>query len=571
MGCVVRNEPAPNDSAQNKPAPKSATASHRVASELTALDTLIADHLDGDAAASAALADLIERDPSVRPQVTVHLMLHRALVQAGGASIDVDHLMRALPRKPSGTIQTNVLRRIARGEARRRRRSLVQLASAALLMLTVLALLWWNLARPSVVTKVPQLAASSVKPVEKPVEQRAILRSSPFAQWPHQRAPVDATGRVTTQRIDLCAGLAELELPSGATLVLQGPTVLDLTGSNSARLLLGRLTAYVPTRARGFALQAEGVRVVDLGTAFGLGQDAGGIAELHVFAGSVEATARIDGVDTTRHLSADEAVRIDPRGASWATVPCDPSRFVHGLRPRGFTLDLADLVAGGDGFGIAAADGLDPLTATLATGPSTGFQDDPQNAFHGTARGSSIDGTFIPDGSLGDNVIDSSGHRFHFPDTDGRAYDIIRRGGTFDTPSNGGRPEHPGIPPIFGGIDYRAPGRTALGMHANVGLTIDLQSVAYRHPGLRVERLSAVLANVGRKGGSGRADFWVLVDGQLVARYQNITPQTTPITLDVALASGQRYLTLVSTDGGNGNGLDWITLGDPRLHLCEAR
>jgi hypothetical protein len=41
--------------------------------------------------------------------------------------------------------------------------------------------------------------------------------------------------------------------------------------------------------------------------------------------------------------------------------------------------------------------------------------------------------------------------------------------------------------------------------------------------------------------------------------------------LDVPLASGQRFLTLVSTDGGNGNGLDWITLGDPRLHLSEAR
>jgi hypothetical protein len=290
-----------------------------------------------------------------------------------------------------------------------------------------------------------------------------------------------------------------------------------------------------------------------------------------VFAGAVEATARIDGIDTTRRLSADEAVRIDPRGASWAKVPCDPSRFVHGLRPRGFTLDLADLVAGGDGFGIAAADGLDPSTGTLATGPAIGFLSDPLNAFHPAGRGSSVDGTFIPDGGVGDNVIDSSGHRFRFPDTDGRAYDLIRRGGTFDTPSHGGLPEHPGIPPIIGGVDYRSPGRTALGIHANAGLTIDLQNVTYRHPGLRVDRLSAVLANIGRKGGSGRADFWVLVDGQLIARYDALTPKSAPITLDLTLAPGQRYLTLVSTDGGNGNGLDWITLGDPRLHVSEAR
>lgn len=552
----------------NKPPTPASASGESGPNPISKLDQLIADHLDGDVAASDALADLLERDPSVRSQVALHLMLHRALVQAGGPAIDIDHVLRALPRKPSGSIQTSVLRRIAHGETQRRRRALVPLASAALLMLTVLALVWWNLARPSTGAKASLIAERSVKTDAEP---RAILRSSPHAQWPHQRAPVDANGRVTARRIDLCAGLAELELPSGATLVLQGPTVLDLTGGNSARLLLGRLTAYVPTRAHGFTLQAEGVRVVDLGTAFGLGQDAGGIAELHVFAGAVEATARIDGIDTTRRLAADEAVRIDPRGASWTTVPCDPSRFVHGLRPRGFTLDLADLVAGGDGFGIAAADGLDPLSATLATGPSTGFQEDPLNGFHTTGRGNSIDGTFIPDGGVADNIIDSAGHHFRFPDTDGRSYDIIRRGGTFDTPSNGGRPENPGIPPIFGGIDYRAPGRTALGMHANVGVTIDLQNVAYRHPGLRVDRLSAVLANVGRKGGIGRADFWVLVDGQLIARYDGITPKTAPIELDIPLVSGQRFLTLVSTDGGNGNGLDWITLGDPRLHLSEAR
>jgi hypothetical protein len=152
------------------------------------------------------------------------------------------------------------------------------------------------------------------------------------------------------------------------------------------------------------------------------------------------------------------------------------------------------------------------------------------------------------------------------------AYDIIRRGGTYDTPQNGGKPQQPGIPPVFGGINYRAPGRNALGMHANVGLSVDLQDVAYRHPGLRVERFTTMLANIGRKGWphEGKADFWVFLDGELIAHYTSLTPAQDPIALDIPIEN-QRYLTLVSTDGGNGGTLDWITLGDPRIHLREIR
>jgi hypothetical protein len=521
------------------------------------LDRLIADHLAGSDDGEV-LAELLEHDAEALRAFALQVAIDRVLRQAGAPAIDIDQVMCALPQRRSSSMPTRVLRQIAQGDARRRRRMLVPLATAAALALALLGLLTWY--APAPVTQ----------PATMPVEQ-AILRSSPHAEWPHRQSPADPiTGRLTTGRIDLCAGTAELELPSGAILVLQGPTVLDVTGPNSSRLLLGRLTAYVPSRASGFVLQAEGVRIVDLGTAFGLGQGVDGVADLHVFAGAVEASARIEGVDATRRLNADEAVRIDPRGGSWAMVPCDPSRFIHGLRPRGLSLDLADLAAGGDGFGTATADGLDPLSGRLATGPAAGNLRDPDHGFHAAVGLQGIDGVFIPNGREGDTVVDSTGRRFRFPQTDGEAYDLIRRGGTFDLPRHGGRPEHPGIPPIFGGIDYRAPGRTALGMHANVGMTIDLQGVAYRHPGLRVERLTAMLANVGRKGGSGRADFWLLIDGELVRHHHGLSPASSAIPIDLRLAPGQRFLTLVSTDGGNGNGLDWITLGDPRLHLVEA-
>lgn len=536
-------------------------------SDLLELDRLIADHLAGDADATRKLAALVERDEAARAHVALHLKIDRTLVQLGADPIDGELVMHALPHQRAGsTMPTRVLKRIASNERRSRIVSLIPFAAAALVLIALTALLWRG--EPPA----PGAAAPVTGGTLAATMQRAILRESPHAQWPHRRMPVDADGRVTTERIELCAGLAELELPSGATLVLQGPTLIDITGPNSVRLLLGRMTGYVPPRAEGFTIQAEGLRLVDLGTAFGLSQDVGGIADLHVFKGEIEATARIDGVDTVRRLVANEAVRVDPRGGSWATVPCDPSRFIHGLRPQGFSLDFADLVAGGDGFGTAAADGIDPSNGELYSGPSLGFIEDWKPFFHPVSNIGPVDGVFVPDGRRGPTVVDSANHQFQFPETTGIAYDAIRRGGTYDTPQNGGRPQQPGIPPVFGGINYRASGRNALGMHANVGLSVDLQDIAYRHPGLKVERFTAMLANIGQKQKPhhGKADFWVLLDGKLVAHHAGLTPEQEPVALDIAI-DGQRYLTLVSTDGGNGGTLDWITLGDPRIHLREMR
>lgn len=529
------------------------------------IDRLIADHLAGDEDATRKLAALVERDEAARAHVALHLKIDRTLVQLAADPIDGELVMHALPRRAGSTMPTRVLKKIASNERRSRLVSLIPFAAAALVLIAVLAYFWRG--EPPVADPAAPLVTTAPGGL-----QRAILRESPHAQWAHRRMPVDADGRVTAERIDLVAGLAELELPSGATLVLQGPTLIDITGPNSVRLLLGRMTGYVPPRAEGFVIQAEGLRLVDLGTAFGLSQDIGGIADLHVFKGAVEATARIDGIDTVRRLGPNDAVRVDPRGGSWAVIPCDPSRFIHGLRPQGFSLDFADLVAGGDGFGTAAADGIDPSTGELYSGPSLGFLPDWKPFFHPVSNIGPVDGVFIPDGRRGPTVVNSANHQFQFPGTTGEAYDIIRRGGTYDTPQNGGRPQQPGIPPMFGGINYRAPGRNALGMHANVGISVDLQDIAYRHPGLRVERFTTMLANIGHKGEphQGKADFWVLLDGKLAGHYPSLTPMNEPLALDIVI-DGQRYLTLVSTDGGNGGTLDWITLGDPRIQLREIR
>jgi hypothetical protein len=40
--------------------------------------------------------------------------------------------------------------------------------------------------------------------------------------------------------------------------------------------------------------------------------------------------------------------------------------------------------------------------------------------------------------------------------------------------------------------------------------------------------------------------------------------------VDIQIGPHDRFLTLASTDGGNGNGFDWVVFGDPVLDLTSV-
>jgi hypothetical protein len=87
--------------------------------------------------------------------------------------------------------------------------------------------------------------------------------------------------------VGLESGVAQIEFFCGATVILEGPARLVLESSTVARLQSGRLRAQVPPAARGFQIHAEGLRVVDLGTEFGVAVNEGE-ADVQVFDGEVE-------------------------------------------------------------------------------------------------------------------------------------------------------------------------------------------------------------------------------------------------------------------------------------------
>jgi len=114
----------------------------------------------------------------------------------------------------------------------------------------------------------------------------------------------------------------------------------------------------------------------------------------------------------------------------------------------------------------------------------------------------------------------------------------------------------------------------AIYMHANIGVTFELESIRGALFGARVVAfqaqcglMSPLPEPVGR---ASRAGFWVLVDGQV--RFRHIEEQPgvrTPV--NVELSDHDQFLTLVTTDGGDGHESDLCFFGDPALELESAR
>ncbi|CAN5916479.1 hypothetical protein BH11VER1_BH11VER1_21850 [soil metagenome] len=127
--------------------------------------------------------------------------------------------------------------------------------------------------------------------------------------------------------VEIGAGKLELLYHSGTRLVLQGSCRVDLSAERACRLLSGRVTVSVPKFDSGFAIDAPGIHVVDIGTEFGLVTD-GDASDLHILLGSVLATA--SGATRGEYLTERSAVRVVGADATTlATIPFAPDAFAR--------------------------------------------------------------------------------------------------------------------------------------------------------------------------------------------------------------------------------------------------
>ncbi|MEM9111252.1 MAG: FecR domain-containing protein [Planctomycetota bacterium] len=448
----------------------------------------------------------------------------------------------------------------------------------------IAALLLWPHTPDAEVPRVadtPAPASPSTTPEPEPApppfvpnEIVATLTAVHDAQWAEGAYAPGARLRVG-DRLNLTAGFAEITTARGAVSVLEAPAVVELMGDdNGLRLHAGKLVGKVhASRAKGFTVYTPGMRVVDLGTEFGVSADRRAGTQVHVFEGEVLAAPTEAAGHTAQSVivRATQAARLDSRSGGVVAVNFDPALFQRRIVKR---LNLVDLIAGGDGSGDRQGIGLHPMTGSYVSNPSDqsvkmSFTSDGRS--HPVPGSSLVARTFVPSKNQGVLGLPDGLNLGGVAPSSGVGYGLIWCGGPVSSTNPSWVAE---IPLTLSGRPLSEAGDTVI-MHANAGLVLDLDAIGKRYPGFRVTGLEARIANTAGRVEAGdekdyEAVFQVFVDSQIA--FQADFKRSLPIDqhiqdIDLPLKAGGRYLTLISTDGGDSVFRDWIVLADPVLEL----
>jgi hypothetical protein len=398
----------------------------------------------------------------------------------------------------------------------------------------------------------------------------------------------------------LKSGLLEITYDTGAKVILQGPVTYVVESPAGGYLSVGKLTAKLEQRSEVggqrsesasqkseirnqiFAVRTPTALVTDLGTEFGVEVDKNGATQSHVFRGSVRIERlSADRTDTgsSQVLHANESARVtdNPREKIVVERRVNPTLFIRAI-PKSVvkSLDLVDVVAGGDGFSGRRNAGIDPTRGEL-TKESPKYDKDfllkGDGRYHRVTQSLFVDGVFIPDGSHGAVQVDSAGHTaLAGVNTSNETSGYVWAGG--QVPMSVDFPRT--FPTRVGEVDYTSDGHGLIFLHANKGITFDLDAIRRKNGDSIIRTFRAVLANSETISPTGNdptvfADAWVLVDGQTRFRRRQITSCSGLFRVTIPLGKRDRFLTLVATDAGNGISNDWIMFGDPQLEMVERQ
>lgn len=223
-------------------------------------------------------------------------------------------------------------------------------------------------------------------------------------------------------------------------------------------------------------------------------------------------------------------------------------------------LDLADMVGGGNGTlpGTGSASGIDAATGTSGlAGVGGNFTPSPLNGYF-PVTSPFVDGVFVPNGSLGAQPVTSTGLTFNFTGT-GNAE--VSYGHWF----NGVGPiTDPSLASNLPAWSTDPANHSLLAAHAQKGITFDLDAIEAANDGRQVRAFTCI-AGDSRPKAAGNIGILVLVDG--VEKFRQLGMVDTETAIDIAIAPGERFLTLVSVNSTGGNNSDHAYFGDPFLHI----
>ena len=117
----------------------------------------------------------------------------------------------------------------------------------------------------------------------------ATLVQAENCKWAGSELPTAVNSKLGAGMLSLVEGIATLKFKSGATVTIEAPTKLLIRDAMHCRLIEGTVTAEVPEPAHGFTVDTPDLKVVDLGTRFGVtAGSTGNSCKVRVFQGQVE-------------------------------------------------------------------------------------------------------------------------------------------------------------------------------------------------------------------------------------------------------------------------------------------
>ena len=243
-----------------------------------------------------------------------------------------------------------------------------------------------------------------------------------------------------------------------------------------------------------------------------------------------------------RHVDPKEQARYDREKAALDNRLAELRSAIARLSGEGFALTSL----------LPEKSGIDRSNGEITKKDQHYLRDIRANVLQKVAKAPGVLGVFLPDGKA-DIRLDDRTVLKGLPKTSGHAWDTVA-----NRPLAGQRTTK------LDGIDYAAKGRTLLGLHANGGITFDLERIR-RLSGLREVRLTGIVGfGASEAAADTKADFTVFVDDQIKFQRLKLRKKET-VVLDVPVPADARTLTLVATDGGDGIGSDLLFIGDPKL------
>lgn len=379
-------------------------------------------------------------------------------------------------------------------------------------------------------------------------------------------------------------GVVRIEFDYGAEVVVEAPAEFMLNSADIITLRSGRLHALVPGRSKGFTVATPMASIIDLGTEFAVKVDFDGTSEVHMFKGkaSLIPGAKGEASGSSQILTGNQARRVDPMGTvnEIAVRTVDFVRHIDskaGLIWRGqSSIDLADIIGGGNGFGTGKLDyGINLDTGKLAYRDRSSINNSFFQGFTPVADSPYIDGIFCP---FKDNATIQVSTQEHFfgecPLTSGTHWGYVMNSGWFGQSARGGDTYQGDLK--LGGQSYGSKEHPAIVMHSNLGVTFDLEAIRQSVGELSIDRFTALcgiselVSQTRSLPEAPRASFFVLLDGQEKFEKQDISPADGAVSIDVEIPREARFLTLLVTDGSDKTyDGDWTLFARPALSLTK--